>query len=175
MHGRHSTSTPIPISNHVANQRNPYQYISYRTCTMGYELHWTLSIKFVNKMRVLHGMISLMQGKKWKVQMKFAIAYVIGDTKLHDRLCGQHSYRGNVVTMLLKSANTATIPPMIPLIHIHNCNANSGNLKISNSMMTMITIISIIPAKVSSYDNQHIRQFGVWFLQSTQNTPCYTR
>ena len=35
--------------------------------------------------------------KKWNVTMKFAIAYVIGDTKLHDELCGRYaSYQGNV-------------------------------------------------------------------------------
>ena len=27
-------------------------------------------------------------GKKWKVYMKFAIAYVVGDTVLHNQLCG---------------------------------------------------------------------------------------
>eukprot|EP00536_Pseudo-nitzschia_multiseries_P017004 jgi/Psemu1/313885/fgenesh1_kg.1334_\ len=27
--------------------------------------------------------------QQWKVKMKFAIAYVIGDTELHDKLCGK--------------------------------------------------------------------------------------
>ena len=29
-------------------------------------------------------------GKKWKVKMKFAIAYVVGDTELHNKLCGHY-------------------------------------------------------------------------------------
>ena len=29
-------------------------------------------------------------GKKWNVTLKFAIAYVIGDTKLHNELCGRY-------------------------------------------------------------------------------------
>lgn len=37
-------------------------------------------------------------GSKWKVQMKFAIAYVIGDTQLHDQLCCRYaSYNVNQV------------------------------------------------------------------------------
>ena len=29
-------------------------------------------------------------GKFWKVKLKFGIAFVIGDTELHDKLCGRY-------------------------------------------------------------------------------------
>ena len=39
-------------------------------------------------------------GKTWKVRMKFAIAYVIGDMELHDELCGRYkSYTTKVKKM----------------------------------------------------------------------------
>eukprot|EP00536_Pseudo-nitzschia_multiseries_P017808 jgi/Psemu1/315033/fgenesh1_kg.1829_\ len=38
--------------------------------------------------------------KQWKVKMKFAIAYVIGDTELHDKLCGKYgSFNKGVMRM----------------------------------------------------------------------------
>eukprot|EP00536_Pseudo-nitzschia_multiseries_P009302 jgi/Psemu1/22847/gm1.22847_g len=39
-------------------------------------------------------------GKLWKVRMKFAIAYVIGDTELHDKLCGKYGSRNSNVKKL---------------------------------------------------------------------------
>eukprot|EP00536_Pseudo-nitzschia_multiseries_P011769 jgi/Psemu1/29889/gm1.29889_g len=38
--------------------------------------------------------------QQWKVEMKFAIAYVIGDTELHDKLCGKYgSFNKGVMRM----------------------------------------------------------------------------
>eukprot|EP00536_Pseudo-nitzschia_multiseries_P016705 jgi/Psemu1/313478/fgenesh1_kg.1205_\ len=38
--------------------------------------------------------------QQWKVKMKFAIAYVIGDTELHDKLCGKYgSFNKGVMRM----------------------------------------------------------------------------
>eukprot|EP00536_Pseudo-nitzschia_multiseries_P008644 jgi/Psemu1/305843/fgenesh1_kg.222_\ len=38
--------------------------------------------------------------QQWKVKMKFAIAYVIGNTELHDKLCGKYaSFNKGVVRM----------------------------------------------------------------------------
>ena len=40
--------------------------------------------------------------KEWKVSMKFATAYVVGDTVLHDQLCGRYGSRGiKIKTTLL--------------------------------------------------------------------------
>lgn len=44
-------------------------------------------------------------GKTWKVKMKFCIAYVIGDTELHDKLCGRYGSRGNGVKQLCRHCN----------------------------------------------------------------------
>eukprot|EP00536_Pseudo-nitzschia_multiseries_P015768 jgi/Psemu1/43789/gm1.43789_g len=49
----------------------------------------------------------LYAGKLWKVRMKFAIAYVIGDTELHDKLCGKFGSRNSNVK---NYADTATAP-----------------------------------------------------------------
>ena len=39
-------------------------------------------------------------GKQWKVELKFSIAYIIGDTELHDKLCGKYgSFNKGVVRM----------------------------------------------------------------------------
>eukprot|EP00536_Pseudo-nitzschia_multiseries_P017302 jgi/Psemu1/314277/fgenesh1_kg.1475_\ len=38
--------------------------------------------------------------QQWRVKMKFAIAYVIGDTELHDKLCGKYgSFNKGVMRM----------------------------------------------------------------------------
>eukprot|EP00536_Pseudo-nitzschia_multiseries_P004629 jgi/Psemu1/10407/gm1.10407_g len=38
--------------------------------------------------------------QQWKVKMKFAIAYVIGDTELHDKLCGKYgSFNKGIIRM----------------------------------------------------------------------------
>lgn len=37
------------------------------------------------------------EGRVWNVKLKFALAYIIGDTEMHDKLCGSFSsYSGNV-------------------------------------------------------------------------------
>ena len=41
-------------------------------------------------------------GKEWKVRMKFSIAYVIGDTEMHDRLCGRYQARARGVSKLCR-------------------------------------------------------------------------
>ena len=41
-------------------------------------------------------------GKTWKVKLKFAIAYVIGDTELHDKLCGKYGVRNANVKKLCR-------------------------------------------------------------------------
>ena len=41
-------------------------------------------------------------GKTWKVKLKFAIAYVIGDTELHDKLCGKYGVRNASVKKLCR-------------------------------------------------------------------------
>lgn len=40
--------------------------------------------------------------KLWKVVMRFAIAFVIGDTELHDKLCGRYGSRGRGVSQLCR-------------------------------------------------------------------------
>ena len=41
-------------------------------------------------------------GREWKVKMKFAVAYVIGDTEMHDRFCGRVPTRTNNSRMLCR-------------------------------------------------------------------------
>ena len=40
--------------------------------------------------------------------MKFAIAFVIGDTELHDKLCGQYGVRNDKVKRLCRHCNYPT-------------------------------------------------------------------
>ena len=47
-------------------------------------------------------------GQYWKVKMKFAIAYVIGDTELHDKLCGKYGSRTAGVSKLCRHCNCPT-------------------------------------------------------------------
>ena len=47
-------------------------------------------------------------GKKWKVKMKFAIAYVVGNTELHDKLCGKYGVRSGKVERLCRHCNCST-------------------------------------------------------------------
>ena len=41
-------------------------------------------------------------GKQWKVRMKFSVAYIVGDTEMHDRLCGRYQARGRGVKKLCR-------------------------------------------------------------------------
>ena len=41
-------------------------------------------------------------GKDWKVSMKFAIAFIIGDTEMHDKLCGRFGNRTDKVKKLCR-------------------------------------------------------------------------
>ena len=47
-------------------------------------------------------------GKIWKVKLKFAIVYVIGDTELHDKLCGKYGVRNNKVEKLCCHCDCST-------------------------------------------------------------------
>ena len=47
-------------------------------------------------------------GKHWEVSMKFAIAFVIGDTELHDKLCGRFNCRNDRVKCLCRHCNCPT-------------------------------------------------------------------
>ena len=47
-------------------------------------------------------------GGVWKVKMKFSIAYVIGDTEMHDRLCGKYQARGRGVEKLCRHCKCDT-------------------------------------------------------------------
>ena len=47
-------------------------------------------------------------GKEWKVRMKFSIAYVIGDTEMHDRLCGRYQARTMGVSKLCRHCQCDT-------------------------------------------------------------------
>ena len=47
--------------------------------------------------------------KKWSVKMKFAIAFVIGDTQLHDQLCCQYATRNASVKKLCRHCKCDTV------------------------------------------------------------------
>ena len=47
-------------------------------------------------------------GKIWNVRMKFAIAYVIGDTELHDQLCGRYKVYNTKIKKLCRHCNIST-------------------------------------------------------------------
>ena len=51
-------------------------------------------------------------GKTWSVRMKFAIAYVVGDTELHDKLCGKYGSRTGTVKKICRHCDC-------PTDHIH--------------------------------------------------------
>ena len=46
--------------------------------------------------------------KLWSVRMKFAIAFVIGDTELHDKLCGHYGCRTKTVAQICRHCNCPT-------------------------------------------------------------------
>jgi len=47
-------------------------------------------------------------GKIWDVQLKFAIAYVIGDTEMHDKLCGRYGPRTKNIKCICRHCNCST-------------------------------------------------------------------
>ena len=47
-------------------------------------------------------------GKIWKVRMKFATAYVIGDMELHDELCGRHKSCTTKVQKMCRHCNISS-------------------------------------------------------------------
>ena len=44
----------------------------------------------------------------YDITMKFAIAFVVGDTELHDKLCGKYAARGKGVKMICRHCNCPT-------------------------------------------------------------------
>ena len=53
-------------------------------------------------------------GSSHRVRMKFAIAYVIGDTELHDKLCGSYGSRSKNVKMLCRHCECPTPLSVVP-------------------------------------------------------------
>ena len=47
-------------------------------------------------------------GRFWPVRMKFALAFVIGDTELHDKLCGHYGCRGTKVAQICRHCDCPT-------------------------------------------------------------------
>ena len=47
-------------------------------------------------------------GKTWNVQLKFAFAYVIGDTEMHDKLCGRYGPRTEKIRSICRHCTIAT-------------------------------------------------------------------
>eukprot|EP00536_Pseudo-nitzschia_multiseries_P017257 jgi/Psemu1/50051/gm1.50051_g len=54
--------------------------------------------------------------QQWKVKMKFAIAYVIGDTELHDKLCGKYGSFNNGVMRMCCHCNSYSLNINIPSV-----------------------------------------------------------
>ena len=60
-------------------------------------------------------------GKIWKVKMRFAIAFVVGDTELHDKLCGKYGVRNDKVERLCRHCdcpNEYTVDPKVCMIYV---------------------------------------------------------
>ena len=53
-------------------------------------------------------------GKNWHVHMKFAIAYVIGDTDLHDQLCGRYGSYSLKTAHLCRHCDCPTLESVNP-------------------------------------------------------------
>ena len=47
-------------------------------------------------------------GKMWKVRLRFAFAYIIGDTEMHDKLCGRYGPRTRGIKCICRHCNSAT-------------------------------------------------------------------
>ena len=48
------------------------------------------------------------RGIEWDVQLKFAFAYVIGDTEMHDKLCGRYGTRTRNIKSICRHCDCAT-------------------------------------------------------------------
>ena len=48
------------------------------------------------------------EGKEWEVYLKFAFAYVIGDTEMHDKLCGRYGPRTKGVKSVCRHCTAKT-------------------------------------------------------------------
>jgi len=55
-------------------------------------------------------------GKNWQVRLKFGIAFVVGDTELHDKLCGKYQSRSHKVQMLCRHCDCPTQDIVDPLV-----------------------------------------------------------
>lgn len=47
-------------------------------------------------------------GKKWDVTMQFALCFVIGDTEMHDQLCGHFGCRNDKISMICRHCTCPT-------------------------------------------------------------------
>ena len=47
-------------------------------------------------------------GQQWEVKMKFAIAFVVGDTEMHDKLCGHYKSKSTKLQSLCRHCNIPT-------------------------------------------------------------------
>ena len=56
-------------------------------------------------------------GRKWKVSMKFAIAYVVGNTVLQNQLCGWYGSCGEKVKQLCRYCNCLNEYSVSPSLH----------------------------------------------------------
>ena len=67
---------------------------------------------FANKVGLTGITFHIFFGKTWSVRMKFAISYVVGDTELHDKLCGKYDSRTGTVKKICRHCDC-------PTDHIH--------------------------------------------------------
>ena len=47
-------------------------------------------------------------GREWKVKMKFAVCFVVGDTEMHDKLCGKFQARAGNVKFICRHCKCET-------------------------------------------------------------------
>ena len=76
-------------------------------------LHNCLRVAFRDLKRLMDGKMSIpwrlqYAGKSWDVNIKFAFGFVIGDTEMHDKLCGRYLPRTQTIKSICRHCNVAT-------------------------------------------------------------------
>eukprot|EP00536_Pseudo-nitzschia_multiseries_P008983 jgi/Psemu1/306182/fgenesh1_kg.240_\ len=92
-HGRLTHSRPATSKEKIQNLHNGLE-VAFRSfkaaCNEDGGIEWNY-LPYANQ--------------QWKVKIKFAIAYVIGDTELHDKLCGKYGSFNKGVMLMCRHCN----------------------------------------------------------------------
>ena len=70
-------------------------------------------------------------GKTWKVKMRFAIAYIIGDTELHDKLCARFGSYSSGTKSICRHCDCPTEEITNPEVVLNKRNRGPNPIKVS--------------------------------------------